>query len=95
MAMLDECLFDVDGIADFNAVYRHGTPDTLELEITAVGGSPADATRLKTAAHAAFENNVHLAAASQTQRLRLSITVSPSRNIPRRAGKRTLVEEAS
>jgi phenylacetate-coenzyme A ligase PaaK-like adenylate-forming protein len=95
MAMLDECLFDVDGIADFNAVYRHGTPDTLELEITAVDGSPADATRLQTAARAALESSVHLAAASQTQRLRLSITVSPSSNIPRRAGKRTLVEEAS
>ena len=95
MAMLDECLFDLDGIADFNAVYRHGIPDTLELEITAVDGSPAEATRLQAAARAALENSVQLAAARQTQRLQLLVTVSPSSNIPRRAGKRTLAEEAS
>ncbi|MDR3370929.1 DVU_1553 family AMP-dependent CoA ligase [Rhodoferax sp.] len=95
MAMLDECLLNMDGIADFNATYRHGTPDVLELEITAVSGHAIDAARLQAAARAALENMTPVASARSTQSLSLQVTVSPSRNIPRRSGKRILVEDAS
>jgi phenylacetate-coenzyme A ligase PaaK-like adenylate-forming protein len=92
IAMLDECLFDIDGVADFNAVYRHGIPDVLELEITAINSGAANEARLQTAVRTALDNIPQLSAASSAQRLRLSITVSPDRNIPRRAGKRTIVK---
>lgn len=94
MAMLDECLFEMDDIADFNAVYRRGTPDVLELEITAVNASATDTARLQTAVRAALENSVHLVAANLAPTLQWSVSVSPNGHLPRRVGKRTLVEEA-
>jgi hypothetical protein len=94
MAMLDECLFELDGIADFNAVYRRGTSDVLELEITAVNANGTDAARLQAAVRSALENNAHLFAAISAKTLQLSVSVSPNGYLPRRAGKRTLVEGA-
>ena len=92
IAMLDECLFDIDGVADFTAVYRRGTPPRLDLTITAVNGNEAT---LETAVRDALAAVPQLAAASAAHSMRLSVTVSPDRSIPPRAGKRTLVEEAS
>ena len=94
MAMLDECLFDIDGIADFNAVYRYGIPPRLDLEVTAVNGDDMNGKQLQADVHSALARIPQIAAASETQSIRLSVTVSPDRNIPRRAGKRTIVKGA-
>lgn len=92
MAMLDECLFEIEGIADFNAVYRRGTPDVLELEITAVNVSTTDTARMQAVVLSALEKHALLVVANSAQPLQLSVSVSPNGYLPRRAGKRTLVE---
>jgi phenylacetate-coenzyme A ligase PaaK-like adenylate-forming protein len=94
LTMLDECIFKIDGIADFTAAYRRGMPDVLELEITPTSGGAADEAILQTTVRTALDSIAPLAAAVTAQRIRLSLTVSPSRNMPRRVGKRTIVEEA-
>jgi phenylacetate-CoA ligase len=94
MSMLDECLFQMDDIADFKAILRHGTPDILELEITTIRGDAINTTSLQTAVHTALGSIELLAAAITTQRLHLSVVVSPGKNMPRRIGKRTITEEA-
>lgn len=90
IAMLDECLFDIDDVADFNAVYRDETPSRLDLEVTAVNGGAMDEIRLQAAVRKALAGIPHLATAS----IRLTVSVSPDRSIPRRAGKRTIVKGA-
>jgi len=94
MTMLDECLFQIDDIADFEAILHHGTPDVLELEMTTISGDVTNTTRLQTAVHTALSGIEQLAAAFATQRLHLSVVVSPGKNLPRRIGKRTITEEA-
>lgn len=94
IAMLDECLFDIDGIADFNAVYRYGMPPRLDVEVTAVCGDAIDEKQLQADVRTALAGIPQLAAASETQSIRLSVTVSPDRSIPRRVGKRTIVKRA-
>jgi phenylacetate-coenzyme A ligase PaaK-like adenylate-forming protein len=94
MGMLDECLFQMDDIADFKATLRHGTPDVLELELTTISGDATNTTNRQTAVHTALSGIEQLAAAFATQRLHLSVVVLPSKNLPRRIGKRTITEEA-
>ena len=91
IGMLDECIFDIDGIADFNAVYRYGTPPRLDLEITPINAKSVDETNLQEAVRTALARIPQLAAASTEHRVRLTVIVSPDRHIPRRAGKRTIV----
>jgi phenylacetate-coenzyme A ligase PaaK-like adenylate-forming protein len=91
IAMLDECLFDIDGIADFNAFYRRGTHPRLDLKITAVNGNE---TTLETDVRTALAGIPLIAAASEAQSIRLSVTVSPDRSIPHRVGKRTIAKGA-
>jgi hypothetical protein len=92
--MLDERLFDIDGVADFSAVYRYGLPPRLDLEITAVNGDALDEEQLRTDVRNALAGIPQLTAAGEAQCIRLSVTVSPDRNIPRRVGKRTIVNGA-
>jgi phenylacetate-CoA ligase len=94
IAMLDECLFDIDGIADFNAVYRYGLPPRLDLEVTTVNGDALDKEQLRTDVRNALAGIPQLAAAGAAQSIRLSVTVSPDRSIPHRVGKRTIVNGA-
>jgi len=93
MGMLDECLFQINDIADFKAILRHGTPDVLELELTTIRGDALHATDLQTAVHTALSSIEQLATVIATQRLHLSVAVSPGKNMPRRIGKRTITEE--
>jgi phenylacetate-coenzyme A ligase PaaK-like adenylate-forming protein len=94
IAMLDERLFDIDGVADFNAVYRYGLPPRLDLEITAVNGDAMNEQQLRADVRTALAGIPLLSAASNAQSIRLSITVSPDRTIPRRAGKRAISKGA-
>jgi phenylacetate-coenzyme A ligase PaaK-like adenylate-forming protein len=95
MVMLDECLFKIDCIADFTAAYRRGMPNVLELEITTLSGGTTDEASLQTTVRTALDSIAPLASEVTAQRIRLSVTVSPSRNMPRRAGKRTIIEAAT
>jgi phenylacetate-coenzyme A ligase PaaK-like adenylate-forming protein len=94
IAMLDECLFDIDGVADFNAVYRYGMPPRLDVEVTAVKGDAIDEEQLQADVRTALAGIPQLAAASEAHSIRLSVAVSPDRTIPRRVGKRTIVKGA-
>jgi phenylacetate-coenzyme A ligase PaaK-like adenylate-forming protein len=94
IALLDERLFNIDGIADFSAVYRYGTPPRLDLEITAINGETVDEKKLQADVSTALNNIPLLAAASAAQIIQLSVTVSPDTSLPRRAGKRTIVKRA-
>jgi phenylacetate-coenzyme A ligase PaaK-like adenylate-forming protein len=94
IAMLDECLFDIDGVADFNAVYRYGIPPRLDLEVTAVNNDDNNEKQLQADVRTALAGIPQLVAASAAQSIRLMVTVSPDRNIPRRVGKRTIVQGA-
>jgi phenylacetate-coenzyme A ligase PaaK-like adenylate-forming protein len=94
IAMLDECLFNIDGVADFNAILRCGTPPVLDLEITAIRGGPTDDAMLQAAVQTALVNIPQLAAASAAKNLRLSVTILHDRNILQRVGKRTIIKGA-
>jgi phenylacetate-coenzyme A ligase PaaK-like adenylate-forming protein len=90
MPRLDEILFGVDGVCDFEARLVEGTPPTLVLSVAAVRSRPD--TAIVAAVEAAVAADGLLGPLVATGRLRLSVGRAEGTIVPRR-GKRRLVRE--
>jgi len=83
MASLDEILFTIPGLLDFQATLAsEGQQDTLQLCLVTIPGSEAEALRLTAEVMARHQ---------PCQGLRLSLSVNPSSRIHR--SKRTLQDK--
>jgi phenylacetate-CoA ligase len=88
IADLDEALFSVQGVCDFDAYLAHGAgQDTLRLMVRSVaGGEHAGALE------AALEKIPAVRLARAAQRLEIRIETGENRPLPNRAGKRAIQE---
>ena len=93
MARLDEAVFSVANVVDFDAVYRPGEAPRLELAVSVADDAARDATLA--AVTAALAHLAPLAAARSISGLRLNVAAAAGGGLLPRAGKRTLrVERA-
>lgn len=92
MPRLDDVLFAVDEICDFEARLVEGAPPTLRLRIAA--SSPSRGAAVATAARAAVRADADLGPLVVSRALRLVVVAAEGATIPRR-GKRRLIREGA
>ena len=93
LGMLDEALFAIDDIVDFDAAFQPGASPVLKLHVSCVDERGTD-ERLREAISLALAAIPAIAAALRSSGLRVQLAFSCS-GLLRRAGKRTLRVEAS
>lgn len=93
MPRLDEILFDLDGVLDFEATLVDGAPPTLRLVVA--GSAAAHGSDLGAAVHRALATDPALGPAVAADDLRLAVTAGTDEAIPSREGKRRLTREAA
>lgn len=86
---LDEILFALDGVRDFEARVVDGAPPTLRL---AVAAPPTEAAETIAAVDAALCADPELGPAVTAEAMRLEVTAAPGAIVPR-IGKRRLIRE--
>lgn len=93
IGMLDEALFVIGDIVDFDAAFQPGISPVLKLLVSCTDGRTENA-RMVEAVSAALEEVPVIAAASRSAGLRLQVDFSPC-GLLLRSGKRTIREDVA
>lgn len=88
IAMLDEAVFALADVIDFDATYEPGTPPALNLELRITDDGAGQSAR--DAVFAALSRHPRIVAAARAVGLRLFVTVSPSCGHLEFSGKRRI-----